>query len=126
MPNPEIPGPCETPSTFASASLPLIEKVPAGGIGVGPTFPPSKWRLTREGAGELALHRETEAEGTPTGAESDEQPPPPGEPPRPRLTVDSDRMGATLDGVFLECDSKQALRLLKVYADHPGVWISVD
>jgi len=33
-------------------------------------------------------------------------------------------MGAILDGVFMDCDSEQALRLLKVYADHPGVWIS--
>jgi hypothetical protein len=24
----------------------------------------------------------------------------------------------------MDCDSEQALRLLKVYADHPGVWIS--
>ena len=44
--------------------------------------------------------------------------------PPPRLTIDLARMGATLDGAFMDCKSRQALRLLKVYAEHPGEWIS--
>jgi hypothetical protein len=80
--------------------------------------------LTPEGEAVLALHLETEAESTLSEAESGEQPLPTKEPPPLRLTVDLARMEAVLDGVYMECDSKQALRLLKVYAGHPGVWIS--
>lgn len=41
-----------------------------------------------------------------------------------KMTVDLDRMTATLDGVAHDVDSERALRWLKVLAENPGVWIS--
>src|SRR2546421_2424436 len=104
---------------------PLIVPVPVVGA-IPVTKRPTIWKLTPEGEAVLALHLETEAEAESTlsEAESGEQPLPTKEPPPLRLTVDLARMEAVLDGVYMECDSKQALRLLKVYAGHPGVWIS--
>jgi hypothetical protein len=119
----EIPGHLRNALHICRLEPPLIVPVPVAGP-IRADKGPTTWKLSREGEGVLALHRETEAESTPPEAESGEQPPPPKEPLPPRLTVDLARMGAILDGVFMDCDSKQALRLLKVYADHPGVWIS--
>ena len=119
----EIPGHLRNALHICLPEPPLIVPVPI----VGALFaakPPTTWKLTPEGKAVLALHRETEAESAPPEAESSEQPLPPKEPPPPRLTIDLARMGAILDGVFMDCNSEQALRLLQVYADHPGVWIS--
>jgi hypothetical protein len=33
-------------------------------------------------------------------------------------------MEANLDGIVMDCDSKQALRWVKVLAEHQNVWIS--
>lgn len=46
------------------------------------------------------------------------------ETPPPRLQVDLACMTVTLDGHKHELDSKQALRWIKVLAEHPGQWIS--
>lgn len=101
----------------------LIVRIPVAGVGLDHSSLPTIWKLTQEGAGVYALYLETQAERTPPEAESRNQPPPRQEPPRPRLSVDLDRMEIILDDVVLECDSPQALRLLTVYARHPGVWI---
>jgi hypothetical protein len=101
----------------------LIVRIPVVGAGLDHSSLPTIWKLTQEGAGVFALYLETQADRTPPEAESRKQPPPRQEPPGPRLTVDPDRMEITLDGDVLECDSQQALRLLEVYASHPGVWI---
>jgi hypothetical protein len=45
-------------------------------------------------------------------------------PPPPRLTVDLACLTITLDGHTYDVDSIQALRWVKVLADHPGEWIS--
>jgi hypothetical protein len=42
----------------------------------------------------------------------------------PRLTVDLVKKTITLDGVGYDVSSTQALRWIKVLADHPGEWIS--
>jgi hypothetical protein len=44
--------------------------------------------------------------------------------PLPRLTVDLARKTITLDGTPYDVDSDNALRWVKVLADHPGEWIS--
>jgi hypothetical protein len=119
----EIPGHLRNALHICRCEPPLIVSVPVAGA-LFAAKPLTTWKLSREGEGVLALHRETEAESRLSEAESGEQPLPPKEPPPPRLTVDLARMGAVLDGVYMDCDSKQALRLLKVYADHPDVWIS--
>jgi len=119
----EIPGRLRNALHICRREPSLIDPVPVAGA-LFAAKRPTTWKLTHEGEGVLALHLETEAESTPPKAESGEQPPPPKEPPPPRLTVDLARMGAILDGVFMDCDSEQALRLLKVYADYSGVWIS--
>ncbi len=119
----EIPGHLRNALHICRRERQLIVPIPVA----GPLFAakrPTTWKLSREGEGILAWHREIEAESIQPEAEGGEQPGPPKEPPPPRLTVDLARMGAILDGVFMDCDSEQALRLLKVYADHPGVWIS--
>jgi hypothetical protein len=46
------------------------------------------------------------------------------EPPRPRLTVDLARRTLTLDGTTFDVTSENALRWVKVLADHPGEWIA--
>ena len=46
------------------------------------------------------------------------------EPARLRLTVDFARKILTLDGVDYDVSSDNALRWVKVLADHPGEWIS--
>jgi hypothetical protein len=119
----EIPGHLRNALHICRPEPPLIVPVPVVGA-IPVTKRPTIWKLTPEGEAVLALHLETEAESAPPEAESSEQPPPPKEPPPPRLTIDLARMGAILDGVFMDCNSEQALRLLQVYADHPGVWIS--
>jgi hypothetical protein len=101
----------------------LIARIPVVGVGLDHSSLPTIWKLTQEGAGVFALYLETQAERTPPVAEIGKQPPPRQEPPRPRLTVNLNRMEITLDGVVMECDSPQALRLLNVYASHPGEWI---
>jgi hypothetical protein len=78
---------------------PQIVPVPVVGA-IPVTKRPTIWKLTSEGEAVLALHLETEAE-------SGEQLLPPKEPPPPRLTVDLARMGAVLDGVYMDCNSKQ-------------------
>src|SRR6266478_2449602 len=119
----EIPGHLRNALHICRREPPQIVPVPVAGA-LFADKRPTIWKLTPEGGGVLALHLESEAESTPPKAESSEQPPPPKEPSPPRLAVDLARMGAILDGAFMDCNSEQALRLLQVYADHPGVWIS--
>ncbi len=43
---------------------------------------------------------------------------------KPQLTVDLLKMTVTMDGQTWDCESAQALRLIRVYASHPNEWIS--
>ena len=128
MPDSEIPGHLRNALLICQRDPRLLLLVPIAGSIIAPKPPSRTWKMSLEGEGVLALRRETEAEaeaeGTQQGDESGAQHLLLKESPRLRLTVDLARMGATLDGVFMDCDSAQALRLLEVYANHPGVWIS--
>jgi len=117
----EIPGTLRVAIPICQLGTPLIAAVPVAGAMFAPK-PPTTWKLTREGAGVFALHRVTEAERAAAQAMS----PPPKESAPLRLTVDLARMQLTLDGICMDCDSVQALRLVKVYAEHPDVWISAS
>lgn len=123
MPDDKIPGQLRNALDICLPEPALIVRRPVAGTWSAPTNLLKTWKLTLKGKGVLALYRETQAERTPPVAECGTQPPLPQEPPRPRLSVDLDRMEITLDGSVMGCDSKQALRVLKVYADHPREWI---
>ncbi len=124
MPIAEIPDHLQNALLICKREPRLVVYVPVAGALNANALRPKTLKMTSEGEGVLALRHEVMAERTPLEAAGNKPPLSRKEPPPSRLTVDQGRMGATLDGVFLDCNSKQALRLLSVYASHPGVWIS--
>jgi hypothetical protein len=84
---------------------------PVAGIG-HVTQNPYRVSLTTDG--EAALVRARKAK---SGEHSKEPPP-------PRLSVNLARKTLTLDGVTYDVSSENALRWVKVLAEHPGEWIS--
>lgn len=123
MSDDEIPGHLRNALDICQPEPSLIVCVPYAGTLFTDKVRSTTWKLTPKGKGVLAVYRETQSERTPLVVKSGTQPPLPKETPRPRLTVHLDRMEVTLDGVVMGCHSKQALRLLNVYLNHPGVWI---
>ena len=117
----EIPEHLRIAIPICGGRNPLITAVPVAGAMFAPR-PPTTWKMTPEGKRVFALHLVSQAEGTPTRGSSER----PTEPAPPRVTIDIERMQVTLDGVSMDCNSEQALRLLKVYAEHPDVWITAS
>jgi hypothetical protein len=117
----EIPERLRIAIPICRGGNPLIAAVPVAGAMFAPR-PPTTWKLTREGDAVLALHLVSEADRASTEAASER----PKQSPSVRITVDLARMQVTLDGVSMECNSVQALRLVQVYAEHPDVWISAS
>jgi hypothetical protein len=116
----EIPDHLRMAIDICRLGTPLIASVPVAGAMFAPR-PTTTWKLTQEGKGVFALYLVSEAEKAAKAV-----PQQPNAPVPARITVDLARMQVTLDGVSMECDSVQALRLVKVYADHPDVWISAS
>lgn len=74
--------------------------------------------MTDKGRAAVASYRTQPTEDKETAP-----PPPPPPPPPPRLTVDLAKKQATLDGKSFDVSSENALRWIKVLAEHPGAWI---